>query len=212
MPKVLPEYLEQRRQQILDAAAACFSLKGFHQTTMQDICTEAELSPGAVYRYFQSKEEIIQAMCSRGNHEDVELIHGAMQLDGTLDVFDELLRIFFAGIDNRELCVLMIELSSEARRNEFIAESLRDTREQVLGPLREIVRRAQGRGEINPELATEAVANVMLGVYQGLVLQKLQTPDMDVASYSETVRSLFGGRFWRGDQASASPVQAALRH
>ena len=47
MPKVLPEYLELRRQQILDAAAACFSRRGFHQTTMQDICTEAGLSPGA---------------------------------------------------------------------------------------------------------------------------------------------------------------------
>ena len=61
MPKVLPQYLETRRQQIIDAAAACFARSGFHRTTMQDICNEAELSPGAVYRYFQSKEDIIQA-------------------------------------------------------------------------------------------------------------------------------------------------------
>ncbi|MGE0685263.1 MAG: TetR/AcrR family transcriptional regulator, partial [Dehalococcoidia bacterium] len=45
MPKVLPEYLELRRQQILDAAAACFTRAGFHQTTMQDICAESDLSP-----------------------------------------------------------------------------------------------------------------------------------------------------------------------
>jgi AcrR family transcriptional regulator len=213
MPKVLPEYLELRRQQILDAAAACFARRGFHQTTMQDICNEAALSPGAVYRYFQSKEEIIRAMCSRGNHEDVELIQGAMQLDDTLDVLDELIRIFFAGVEDRELCVLMIELSAEARRNEFIAESLGETREQVLGPLREIVRRAQARGEIEPSLDTNAVANVMLGVYQGLVLQKLQNPDMDVDTYSETVQALFGGRFWRGAVgAETRGAQPALQH
>ena len=213
MPKVLPEYLELRRQQILDAAAACFGRRGFHQTTMQDICTEADLSPGAVYRYFTSKEAIIQAMCSRGHNEDAELIHGAMQLDGTLDIFDELIRIFFAGVEDRELCVMMIELSSEARHNQFIAESLRESQEQVLEPLRGFVARAQARGEIDPGLDTAAVANVMLGVYQGLVLQKLQTPDMDVEGYSRVVTALFGGRFWLGARAAAgSGRPAVLQH
>ena len=42
MPKVQPEYLEHRRQQILGAAAACFSRNGFHQTSMHDICAEAD--------------------------------------------------------------------------------------------------------------------------------------------------------------------------
>ena len=59
MPKVTQAHLEARRQQILDAAFGCFARQGFHQTTMQDICREAELSPGAVYRYFDSKEAII---------------------------------------------------------------------------------------------------------------------------------------------------------
>jgi AcrR family transcriptional regulator len=212
MPKVLPEYLELRRQQILDAAAACFSRRGFHQTTMQDICGEAELSPGAVYRYFTSKEEIIQAMCSRGHQDDSNLIHGAMQADSTLEVFDELIRIFFSGVEDRELCVLMIELSSEARRNEFIAESLREGSNSVLTPLRELVKQAQARGEIAPGLDAASIANVMLGVYQGLVLQKLQTPEVDVQGYSDTVRALFSGRFWRGTRAESAAAQPALQH
>ena len=53
MPKVTEAHLEARRQQIVNAAFACFSLNGFHQSTMQDICQEAHLSPGAVYRHFQ---------------------------------------------------------------------------------------------------------------------------------------------------------------
>ena len=44
MPKVLPEYLETRRREILDAAAACFARDGFHQASMQDICIEADRS------------------------------------------------------------------------------------------------------------------------------------------------------------------------
>jgi TetR/AcrR family transcriptional regulator, transcriptional repressor of aconitase len=61
MPKVSEEHLERRRRQILDAARACFIRKGIHATSMQDIFAEAGLSAGAVYRYFKSKNEIIEA-------------------------------------------------------------------------------------------------------------------------------------------------------
>jgi AcrR family transcriptional regulator len=73
----LPEYLEQRRRQILEAAAARFGDQGFHQTSMQDICEAAELSPGAVYRYFKGKEEIIDAICDLHRESDLELIEAS---------------------------------------------------------------------------------------------------------------------------------------
>lgn len=50
-----------RRQQIIDAAYRCFVRKGLNQTTMRDIYEEAELSAGAVYHYFDSKDAIIEA-------------------------------------------------------------------------------------------------------------------------------------------------------
>ncbi|MFC9974944.1 TetR/AcrR family transcriptional regulator [Spirillospora sp. NPDC127200] len=62
MPRVSEEHLERRRQQILDAARACFIRRGIHETSMQDIFTESGLSAGAVYRYFKSKNEIIEAI------------------------------------------------------------------------------------------------------------------------------------------------------
>lgn len=61
MPKVSESYLQERRELILDAAISCFGRKGFHQTTMRDICDEAQVSPGAIYRYFKSKNEFIDA-------------------------------------------------------------------------------------------------------------------------------------------------------
>ncbi len=64
-PKVSEEYLEDRRNQILDAAVATFSRKGFHQTTIEDIRLEASLSRGAVYHYFKSKEDIIDGIRQR---------------------------------------------------------------------------------------------------------------------------------------------------
>ncbi|MFI7666079.1 TetR/AcrR family transcriptional regulator [Nocardia sp. NPDC049526] len=64
MPRVSAEHLERRRQQILDAAQLCFARKGFYETSMQEIFTESDLSAGAVYRYFKSKNEIIAALAA----------------------------------------------------------------------------------------------------------------------------------------------------
>jgi TetR/AcrR family transcriptional regulator, transcriptional repressor of aconitase len=62
VPKVSEEHLDARRRQIVDAAIVCFARDGFHRATMQDICREARLSPGAIYRYFSGKDEIVEAI------------------------------------------------------------------------------------------------------------------------------------------------------
>jgi TetR/AcrR family transcriptional regulator, transcriptional repressor of aconitase len=64
VPKVTEDHLEARRRQILDAALTCFSRDGFHRTPMQAIFEESGLSPGAVYRYFKGKEDIVAAIAA----------------------------------------------------------------------------------------------------------------------------------------------------
>ena len=48
-----------RRAEILAAAQRCFVRSGFHGASMQDICAEAGMSPGNLYRYFPSKEALM---------------------------------------------------------------------------------------------------------------------------------------------------------
>lgn len=48
----------KRREDILDAAEKIFFSKGIHNSTMDDVAEEAELSKGTLYLYFRSKEEI----------------------------------------------------------------------------------------------------------------------------------------------------------
>jgi hypothetical protein len=108
----------------------------------------------------------------------------------------------------------MIELISEAKHNQPIGESVREGWHVIFEPLSDLVRQAQSRGEINPALDVDAVTRVMLGVYQGLVLQNLLEPEMDVEGYVETTRALFQGTFWHAAPASAGApaTNAALSH
>jgi AcrR family transcriptional regulator len=62
MPKISELRRESRREQILEAALACFSENGFHQTGMADIVRRSGMSHGAVYVYFSSKDDIIEAL------------------------------------------------------------------------------------------------------------------------------------------------------
>ena len=57
---------EMRRRQILDAAITLFDEQGFSTTKYSDISDKAGISKGLVYRYFNSKEEILLAL-----HENI---------------------------------------------------------------------------------------------------------------------------------------------
>jgi AcrR family transcriptional regulator len=210
MPKVMPEYLEQRRQQILDAAAVCFSRRGFHPTTMQDICREAELSPGAVYRYFPSKESIIQAMCERGQGADIQAIDEAMQRGQTLEVLEDLIQRFFVeldGLHSQTHCALNLELIVEAPRDDHIRAWLTQSLSGIRGLFVELIAAGQARGEVNASLDSESVAQVMVALYHGFITQKLIDPEMNVERYADILGSLFGGTFWLG----AAPDDRAER-
>ena len=73
MPKVSEAHLEARRGQILKAACRCFARGGIGETSIQDICHEAKLSVGAIYRYFRSKGQIIEAIAIDNGYACVDV-------------------------------------------------------------------------------------------------------------------------------------------
>lgn len=56
---------EQRHREILDAAKALFSQRGFHETTVEDVATAAGVAKGTIYLYFDSKEHLLLALKRR---------------------------------------------------------------------------------------------------------------------------------------------------
>ncbi|MBI2912394.1 MAG: TetR/AcrR family transcriptional regulator [Chloroflexi bacterium] len=204
MPKVTEAHLEARRHQILQGAAVCFAHKGFHQCTMDDICRQAQLSPGAVYRYFPSKEEIIVAMAEEGRQRSLALIEGAQERGDTSAVLDELANAFFGMLEDAQACALDIELSAEALRSPAVMEMGRRSLHIVRGAFAEIVRAAQERGEINRALDPDGVATVMISFYQGLILQKAADPDVDVWKYVAAMKAMMKGTFWTGEKQKGS--------
>src|SRR3954453_19822724 len=86
-----------RREEILEAATACFPREGFHATSMHDIYRKCGLSAGAVYNHFASKQEIVRALgeerlrAAQGQREALKLIEDPV----------EALRLLAAGTRER---------------------------------------------------------------------------------------------------------------
>src|SRR5437868_12703689 len=57
-----PKVVEDRREQIIDAAMRVFSQKGFTRATNKDIAREAGITPGLIYHYFENKEALLRAI------------------------------------------------------------------------------------------------------------------------------------------------------
>ncbi|MBI1886300.1 MAG: TetR/AcrR family transcriptional regulator [Chloroflexi bacterium] len=181
MPKVTEAHLDARRNQILDAAWACFARKGYHQTTMQDICQESGLSPGAIYRYFASKEAILEAIAARSLQLNRALFEVARsEALGPLDALEILGQTMLSFFDDplfETSARLDVEIRPEFLRN----ESLRLTGQKQITfwrtALSQLMAEAKDKGQLRPEVDPEALAALAICLWEGIRQFRLLDPD-----------------------------------
>ena len=66
------------REHVLDAAEDVFSRKGFHDATIKEIAEVAEFSVGAVYSFFENKDDLFRQLFVRRGAEFVAGMHDAI--------------------------------------------------------------------------------------------------------------------------------------
>ncbi|WP_315970647.1 helix-turn-helix domain-containing protein [Nonomuraea sp. C10] len=128
-----------RREQLLDAALRVFADKGVDGATVKDVAQAAEVTPGLLYRYFESKEAMVETLLSergflprlrelRTQHHDTR--PAAVVLTELLEAFDrlladnaELMAVFFSAAQAR---VPLATLAGEGRRliGDFLLERI----------------------------------------------------------------------------------------
>lgn len=192
MPRVSAEHMAARRQQILDAARACFISNGFHTTSMQDVIAEAGLSVGAVYRYFRSKNEIIEAIAD-GYSEQIGAVLDSVVRDPTRPLL-EVMRAAFEVMDHNVgpdgALRIAIQVWAEAVRDERAAELAdRFFRRFRLAFVR-VAGQAIAREELPADADPTSVGAALFALVVGYGLQKLLTNSPSRDSYVAGVAAL----------------------
>lgn len=206
MPKVSQAHLDARRRQIIDASSACFYRKGFHLSTMQDICKEAQLSPGAIYRYFASKDDIIKAIAEENRNSNIQMIERMRQEVGDYRIFlDQLVETFFRMIDefDQHPTKLNIEIWAETFRNERVRAMQSETfkaYEQVLGGF---LRDGQKVGYFQPDIDPDSFGRILVSFFDGLLVQKGVDPTVDVWAYVATMKWITRSIYCEPEHAKA---------
>ena len=177
---ISPEQLEskgvsERKARILEGAWRCFVRSGFHAATMQDVATEAEMSPGNLYRYFASKEALVIGLVEVDRAMMREQMMALCQ--GT-DDFPAALEFFLTTlVDDSSLA---LEICAEARRNPVLAEVWRDFDREIDEMVLQTIRRLQENGTVSKDVQPVHVLRVVSTLVHGLCVRQATEATFDI--------------------------------
>lgn len=173
---------ERRTEEILDAAFRVFSIKGYHNATVDDIAQEAGISKGTCYQYFEGKEDIFIATMERTLGT---LLAEADAAAG--EARDALMRLGIEGLTfiskYRDLQFMFMGIISEALGgNERLRKKAAEAFGQVAEFLARDIERGIAEGAFRP-VDPMAVAYALLGIAEVVGNRYVVEEDFDVLSF-----------------------------
>ena len=189
-----------REQQMLDAAVQMFSANGYHETSMDAIAAQAQISKPMLYLYYGSKEELFGACLNRELGRFIEAVRADVDVKGALKSSPrELLRRTIVSVlhyidANRASWIV---LYTQATSSQAFAHTVREGRGRII----DLVARLLEAGTRHPEPGTDfhMMAVALVGAGEA-VAARVSVGDADVDEASELLINLF----WRGLKGAAA--------
>jgi AcrR family transcriptional regulator len=176
---------------------------------MKDICSEARLSPGAVYLHFSSKEDIIEASWQSIWERRAVQMEEVMQNDFTpqtrgrlLDAYES--RLVYADTDRA--WIIWVQLLAEALHSPRIKESICRNWDDGEKHTVKLLQHGAERGVIAADIEFDVVARLWQAVHDGLVIMKIIDPEKDVQKYLEVYKKAFRILLFNNNKKSSNKV------
>lgn len=186
---------QERRQQILKAALAVFSERGFHGANVSDVAAAAGVSQGTIYWYFESKEDLLTAAVlsyfEEFGQDALACLEGSQSSAGKLRALGQCMAEM-AG-EAAGLFTLFLEYwASSARREQagqLWAGILTEYKDVIVAIIEEGVRRGEFR-----RVEAGPLVWAMMATYDGLAAYMMLIPGLDLVAISEGfIETLLGG-------------------
>lgn len=172
MPRVSDDYLEKRRQHILESALIVFSEKGFTEATMKDVIEEAGISRGGLYAHYENIEMLFLEALKFADQKDKVFLLSVNKNQTTIERLEEWLRDILKEINqpNKNLVRAKSEffLRFSADKVPYISERRRELQEVLANFIEEGIKKK----ELNKTLDSLIFADLLISMVDGLMLSE----------------------------------------
>lgn len=127
-----PEAKAKRRLAILAAAKELLSQGGLEHTTLSAIATTAGITKSNIYRYFESREEILMRLLTEDLRQTSEMLAQTLPKEGHLEAVATALATGLAATPR--LC-LLISITASTLEHNITTNTLRDIKRDMLASL-----------------------------------------------------------------------------
>jgi len=186
---------ERTRRRIIHAAAELFVRKGFNGTSISDLAEAVELTKGAIYHHFESKDAIFFAVVNMVRHDwNRAVVRDVIKADNALDRIAALLDNHTRVVsENPTLCLVMASLitDTDLDDNSDFAAALVEVYEELTAFIEGIVKKGQTAGEIRSDLAARMVALNVVGMMRATCCRMLKRLSDDDSGRMGTLRQVF---------------------
>ena len=170
---------DERPRELLEAALAVFSQRGYRNTRLDDVAKAAGVTKGAIYHYFDTKEELLLSVIEHyqslafGRAEEV-LANRELSASQRIE---QVVKKIFQPIEERKRLLLALLIRGIAHEVPRVHDQwLRDGPARLWTLVAGLVEEGKRSGEFRADADAEVASRVLIS---GLVLQRLWNEDAD---------------------------------
>jgi len=177
---------EIRREQIVRAAIELLGSCDVGQLSMARIARRVGLVPSAIYRHFEGREEVLDAVLDSIGARLQENLKAVRQDEGTLARLRNLLVRHVRFVRENHAIPRLIFSDEIVSRNAARRRQVYQIIQGYLEGVAEIAREGQGAGEIRGDVDPGTIALQFLGIVQpGAILWHLSDGEFDITRHAE---------------------------
>jgi TetR/AcrR family transcriptional regulator, fatty acid metabolism regulator protein len=170
MPKILTEIDRlQKRQAILDAAAAEIARFGYDRANVNTIAERAGISIGTIYLYFKSKDDILSTLLDSVGKAIDDIVQECLAQEVSWSVRLQQLADGFVSLAESHIDYLRVQMSALHGVNRDLGTPMSEWLRITISRLTEALATASEQGVVAP-LPPETVATLVFGTLESFVL------------------------------------------
>lgn len=180
----------EKRERILEGALKAFAKKGFYNTKVSEIASEAGVADGTIYLYFKNKDDLLISLFE----DRMEWVNDRLQSElgavegGVIEKLQAFVQLHFSlAVEHRDLAeFITVELRQSAK---FVKEYKNPKFGDYLRILQRLIEQGQEQGVFRQDVDGRLVSRAIFGALDEVLLQLTlsRSAPADVVSESQQI-------------------------